>query len=72
MSCALLLEMGDCCSTVCISNAALRHPSAHQQGSDHDPLRSDIAMPNMQISPWDLAVVAVYVIGTRLLFGWWA
>ncbi|WPL18423.1 putative symporter [Thiorhodovibrio winogradskyi] len=29
-------------------------------------------MPNMQISPWDLAVVAVYVIGTRLLFGWWA
>lgn len=29
-------------------------------------------MPELRISPWDIAVVAVYVIGTRLLFGWWA
>lgn len=29
-------------------------------------------MSDLQISPWDLAIVATYVIGTRILFGWYA
>lgn len=29
-------------------------------------------MPDFQISPWDLTILAVYVIGTRILFGWYA